>query len=245
LRVVPILTLTTDFGTRDPFVAEIKAVILGVCPEATLVDVTHEVAPRDVLEGALALARAWRWFPPATVHLAVVDPGVGSARAAIACRSKGHFFVGPDNGLLSLAAERVLACHRIAYDERAASPTFHGRDVFAPAAARIAAGRPLRALGPAHRLARLPRPRVPRVLGADRFGNLLLSVRVSDVPKGSRAVQVEGLDAAPLRRSYSDVPRGSLLAYGGSGGLIEVAVRDGSAAARLGRPPRGVRVRFT
>ena len=242
---MPLLTLLSDFGTRDPFVAEMKAVILGLCPAATIVDVTHEVAPRDVLEGALALARAAPWFPAGTVHVAVVDPGVGSRRAAVACRAKGQLFVGPDNGLLSLAVGRAAACHRIEYDDRRAAPTFHGRDVFAPAAARLASGeRSLRELGPPHRLERLARPRAPHVLGEDRFGNLLLSVRAAAVPRGSRAVRIDGLDAAPLARSYSDVAAGALLAYRGSSGLIEVAVRDGSASARLGRAPRGLKVRF-
>ena len=236
------MTLTTDFGNRDPFVAEMKAVILRLCPEVTLVDVTHEVAPRDVLEGALALARAARWFPRQTVHVAVIDPGVGSARAGVACRSRGQFFVGPDNGLLSLAVGKTRSCHRIDYPRAQVAPTFHGRDVFARAAAGLALGLPLRDLGRPHRLTRLPMSRRPCVLHADRFGNLVLSVK--DIPPGSRAVLVDGLDAAPLARTYADVQPGSLCAYAGSGGRVEVAVRDGSALDLLGRAPRGVRFRF-
>lgn len=241
---MPIITLTTDFGLRDPFVAEVKAVILRECPQATIVDITHQVEPHDVMEAALALARSARWFPEATVHLAVVDPGVGSERAAVACRSRHHFFVGPDNGVLSLAAGSPDACHRLAFDPSRVAPTFHGRDVFAPAGAALASGRPLHQLGPAHRLSRLALPKDPRVLGADRYGNLCLSVRTADLPDGAHGVVVEGLDPAPIGRTYADVPSGSLIAYGGSAGLIEVAVRDGSAAARLTPPLRGRRVRF-
>ena len=241
---MPLLTLLSDFGTRDPFVAEMKAVILRLCPAATIVDVAHEVAPGDVLAGALALMRAAPWFPAGTVHVAVVDPGVGSARAAIACRTVGQMFVGPDNGLLSFAAGRAPRCRRIVFDHRRAAPTFHGRDVFAPAAARLSGGQPFADVGPVHRMRRLPRPRTPCVLRADRFGNLLLSVATSTLPRRCRAVRVDGLDAAPLVRTYSDVASGALLAVRGSGGFVEVAVRDGSAAARLRGPLRGIRVRF-
>jgi hypothetical protein len=241
---VPVLTLTSDFGARDPFVAQMKGVILGLCPQATIVDVTHDVAPGDVIEGALALMRAAPWFPADTVHVAVVDPGVGTARAAIACRAGGHTFVGPDNGVLSWAAGRGSRCRRIAHDERRAAPTFHGRDVFAPAAARLAGGAPLHELGPAHPMRRLARPRTPCVLGADRFGNLLLSVEAERLPRRCRAVRVEGLDRAPLVRTYADVAPGALLAYAGSSGFVEVAVRDGSAAARLVGAARGRGVCF-
>ena len=142
-----IVTLLTDFGTADGYVAEMKGVILSAAPEVALVDVTHDVSAQDVECGRLALARYWRRFPPGTVHVAVVDPGVGSWRAALAVESDGRWLLGPDNGLLSpallVAGARAVA---LPVPQRAA-PTFHGRDVFAPAAAALATGAPLDALG--------------------------------------------------------------------------------------------------
>src|ERR687883_1519433 len=135
-----IVTLLTDFGTADGYVAEMKGVLLARAPEAQLVDVTHDIPPQDVEAGRLAVARYWRRFPPGTVHLAVVDPGVGSARAALAVSSDGRFLVGPDNGLLSPALLFAGARAVSLPIPQSASPTFHGRDVFAPAAAMLAAG---------------------------------------------------------------------------------------------------------
>src|SRR5919112_2044056 len=143
----PIVTLLTDFGTADGYVAEMKGVILASVPDATLVDVTHDVPAQDVEAGRLAVARYWRRFPPGTVHLAVVDPGVGSARAALAVASDGRFLVGPDNGLLSPALLRAGARVVELAVPPTASHTFHGRDVFAPAAAALATGTAVDALG--------------------------------------------------------------------------------------------------
>ena len=149
----PIITLTTDFGLRDPFVGIMKGVILSICPSARLVDLTHEIEPQDVLGAGLALEAALPFFPDGTVHLAVVDPGVGSTRRPIALRARGQYLVGPDNGVLTLALQgaRWAAVALTAREYRLAevSRTFHGRDVFAPAAAYLAAGVPLERLGPA------------------------------------------------------------------------------------------------
>src|SRR5919202_2348199 len=143
----PLVTLLTDFGTADGYVAEMKGVILTRAPEAEVVDVTHDIPAQDVESGRLAVARYWRRFPEGTVHVAVVDPGVGSPRAALAVESDGRWLVGPDNGLLSpallVAGARAVALRVPA----GASPTFHGRDVFAPAAAELALGTPLDTLG--------------------------------------------------------------------------------------------------
>src|SRR5688572_22233904 len=166
-----VVTLTTDFGTQDGYVGAMKGVILALAPTARIVDVSHDVPAFDVAAGAFAIATAARWFPPGTVHVGVVDAGVGSARAAVAIAAGDQLFVGPDNGLFALAAPVVDAAVRLEAPAGAAA-TFHGRDVFAPAAARLARGEPLSSLGPAHALAAPARAR-GLVIHVDRFGNLV------------------------------------------------------------------------
>lgn len=255
----PIVTLTTDFGTRDPFVGAMKGVILSIAPDARLVDLTHEVAPHDVLEGGLALEAAREYFPPGTVHLAVVDPGVGSPRRPLAVEARGQLFVGPDNGLFSfvLAGEgwRAVALEAAAYRLPRVSPTFHGRDVFAPAAAFLALGTPLERFGrPVTDPVRVawPRPRregdalVGEVVHADRFGNLVTSLRARDLgalgPPGSLVVEVEGKEVGGLLDCFADLAPGSLGALVGGTDRLEIAVREGSAAAATGAG-RGARIR--
>ena len=235
----PLITLLTDFGTADSYVAEVKAVLLSRAPGATLVDVTHQVSPGDVRAGQYLLARAWRRFPAGTVHLAVVDPGVGTARRALAASEGGHWFVAPDNGLLSfLQSPRFVSLPIPA----GAAPTFHGRDVFAPAAAALASGARLEDLGspitdPNH--SPLPTPHhdgvgvVGEVLYLDRFGTLISNIPGAQVEPGVR-IRVAGTDVGVVRRTFGDVERGTLVAFVGSGGTVEVAVRDGSAARLLG-----------
>src|SRR4051812_10643813 len=146
-----VVTFTTDFGTRDGYAGAVKGVVLSLAPDAVLVDITHDIPPRDVAVGAFTLAQAARYYPPGTIHVAVVDPGVGGARADIVVAAGGSYFVGPDNGLLSLAAAAPRRAWRIenaAFRRDPVSPTFHGRDVFAPTAARLAAGLPPEAAGP-------------------------------------------------------------------------------------------------
>jgi S-adenosyl-L-methionine hydrolase (adenosine-forming) len=241
-----VITLLTDFGTTDGYVAEVKGTLLSRAPGAVLVDVTHDVPPGDIRAAQVVLGRVWHRFPPGTVHFCVVDPGVGGPRAALALAVGGHRFVGPDNGVFTevLHGARVVALP-IPPD---ASATFHGRDVFAPAAAALAAGAPLSDLGapvaPRERLP-LPRPRtegsltVGEVLVADRFGNL-----ITNLPAASGSVEVGGRAVGPVRRTFADVAPGAVVAYVGSGGTIEVAVRDGSAALRFGAG-RGTVVRVT
>jgi S-adenosylmethionine hydrolase len=240
---MPIITLLTDFGGTDAYVAEMKGAILSAVPSATLVDVTHGVALGDVRSAAYVLGRAWRLFPAGTVHVAVVDPGVGTQRAALAIRAHGHVFVGPDNGIFTavLRDERVEIVE-IAAPETAA-PTFHGRDIFAPAAAALAAGRPLQELGtpftgvPERLVTREPyhegKTLIGEVIYVDRFGTLVTSFTPENLPAYA-TVEVEGVEVGRLHRTYGDVPTGGLLAYVGSGGEVEIAVRDGSAARRLG-----------
>ncbi|HEX8725433.1 MAG TPA: SAM-dependent chlorinase/fluorinase [Gemmatimonadaceae bacterium] len=235
---VPV-TLLTDFGTADGYVAEMKGVLMTGAPEATLVDISHDVPPQDVDAARLALARYWKRFPEGTIHVVVVDPGVGTARAAIAVESQRRFLIGPDNGVLSpaLLAPGVRVV-RLA-EPPGASHTFHGRDVFAPAAVHLVLGRPFDALGEPVTDAVIRRTpeahRAPdgsvhgQVVAIDRFGNCitnLVGVRGGAVEIGGRTL--------PVRRVYADVAPGEPLALVGSSGLLEIAVRDGSAAAHLG-----------
>jgi S-adenosylmethionine hydrolase len=240
-----VVTLLTDFGTADGYVAEVKGTILSRAPEAVLVDVTHDLAAQDVEAGRLALARYWRKFPPGTVHLAVVDPDVGSARSALAVASDGRFLVGPDNGILSPAL-LVGGAQAVALPvPPSASPTFHARDVFAPAAAMLATGSPVDALGTPvgdpiiRRTAearRLPDGAIEgQIIAIDRFGNAVTNL----VAAHGGVVEVGTLQL-PVRRTYADVTPGMPLALSGSSGLVEIAVRDGNAAASLGLGRGGI-----
>lgn len=251
----PVVTLTTDFGEADAYVASMKGVLLSLCPRARVVDVTHALDPGDLLGAALVLGEARRWFPPRTVHVVVVDPGVGTDRRALAARAGGQYFVGPDNGVLApvLAADpgaSIRSLESPAFRLPALSATFHGRDLFAPAAARLAAGRRLEAAGPAVqdpvRLegfeARRTRGRIEgAVLRVDRFGNLVSSVTAEDlgnsfpgVPFPTLDIRVGGRRVDETAATYGHARPRIPFALLGSGGRLEVAVRDGSAAAALG-----------
>src|SRR5919197_481041 len=235
----PLITLLTDFGTADGYVGEMKGTILSRVPEATIVDVSHDIPVQDVETARLTVARVWRRFPPGTVHLVVVDPGVGTPRGALAVASDERYLVGPDNGVLSpallVAGARALALPVPA----AAAPTFHGRDVFAPAAAELALGTPLDALGSPTLdvvIRRTPEPRrladgavEGQVIAIDRFGNAITNV----VAIRAVSVEVNGT-VLPVRRIYADSAPGEPVAVVGSMGLIELAVRDGNGAATLG-----------
>lgn len=248
---MPLITLLTDFGTADGYVAEVKGVLLTDAPGAVLVDASHDVAPQDVDGARLALARYWLRYPPGTVHLAVVDPGVGTERAAVAVASEGRLLVGPDNGVLTPALLRAGArAVRLSVPARSAA-TFHGRDVFAPAAARLALGAPLDTLGaPADGCVLRRTPEARRladggiegtVITVDRFGNVVTNLVASGATAAPGGVVHVGGAAVPIRRVYADVGPGEAVALAGSNGLLEVAVRDGSAAAVLG-VGRGARV---
>lgn len=249
------ITLTTDFGLRDPYVAEMKAVILSIAPAARLVDVTHDIAPHAVAEGALALEAAAPFFPAGTIHVAVVDPGVGSARRGLALVAGDHVFVGPDNGLftpfLGGTRWRAVELAAVAYRRDPVCPTFHGRDIFAPAAAHLALGLDLGCLGPAlGDPVRLPwrqartgaRTIAGAVVHVDRFGNLVTSIRAEALEGlGPPAeIRVAGR-VLPLVGTYADLARGRAGALIGSGNRLEIAVREGSAAAVL-RARRGTPV---
>ena len=231
---MPLVTLTSDFGEGSPYVEAMKAVLLAGCPTATLVDVSHAVPPFDVVSGAFVLWAGARHFPPGTVHLAVVDPGVGSDRRAVAFALGGSCYVGPDNGLFGLVvseAGETTAAPEVVELERpvGASATFEGRDVFAPAAAALAAGSPLASLGRrSGPLSPLPLEG-PAVLWVDRFGNLVTSLKPPVA-----AVRVGGVLVDRVARTFSDAPPAVPFLYVGSMGFLEVGVRGGSAASLLG-----------
>ena len=237
-----IIALLTDFSTADSYVAEMKGVLLSALPDATLVDITHTIPPGDVRSAAHVLGRVWRRFPPGTVFLAVVDPGVGTTRAALAMTADGRCFVGPDNGLFTPVLPGAAEIIELPTPADA-SPTFHGRDLFAPAAAALAAGRAPASLGtpfsgtPMRFEYTEPHYEGKTVVGqvvyVDRFGSLVTNLTPELVPPYAR-IEIEDVDAGPLRRTFGDVATGGLVCYVGSGGEVEIAVRDGSAARRLG-----------
>jgi S-adenosyl-L-methionine hydrolase (adenosine-forming) len=241
-----IITLTTDFGTADGYVGEMKGVLVSRATAAHIIDVTHDIPPQDVSSARLTVARVWRRFPRGTVHLVVVDPGVGSSRAALAVESDGRFLVGPDNGVLSPAllipGARVVALPV----PSSAAPTFHGRDVFAPTAAALASGARLADLGAETRdpiIQRTPEPTrlapgvlAGEVIAVDRFGNAVTNL----VGAYGGTIEVGNLEL-PVRRVYADVEPGTPLALVGSTGLIEIAVRNGNARSSL-NVERGARI---
>jgi hypothetical protein len=240
----PTITLCTDFGTRDSYVAQLKGVLLQRGPAALrIVDLGHEIGAQNVREAAFFLRCAVPRFAPGTIHLAVVDPGVGSARRGLVAEANGQLLVGPDNGIFGWLLPASAQVHALASTSGAVSSTFHGRDVFAPVAARLAHGEALSAFGP--RLidpVRVPWPQ-PTCAGAcasgevvhvDRFGNLITNLDRATLPAGTVRVSVGDRVVGPLRDHYAAVGQGELLALIGSEGLLEVAVRDGSAAVLTG-----------
>lgn len=233
-----IITLLTDFGSADGYVGEMKGVLATYAPDCTVVDIAHDIAAHDVESGRLALARYWRRFPEGTVHVVVVDPRVGGPRVALAVESEGRFLVGPDNGVLSAALLYPGARCVVLPVPSSASPTFHGRDVFAPAAARLGQGVMLDALGtPFSEPIVLRTPEATRladgatsgtVIAIDRFGNVITNL----VARRGGTIEVGGRTLS-IANTYSDVPTGAAVALIGSSGLVEIAVRDGCAAAEL------------
>jgi S-adenosylmethionine hydrolase len=246
-----IITLTTDFGLRDWFVGTMKGVILGIAPQAQIIDITHDIAPGDVRAGAFALAAAARFFPRGTVHVAVVDPGVGSDRSAIVVQTRDGLFVGPDNAVLSLAVAGATSVrvHRLE-DKRwflkSVSQTFHGRDVFAPVAAHLSNGVSVARIGPrTDEMQRLefPEPSCVRnrwtgcVVYIDRFGNAITNLP-ADLPIFRTATWVHvrvrnSKSGIPVCSFYEAVRKGRPVAVVGSSGFLEIAVNGGNAATAL------------
>src|SRR2546428_6096650 len=233
-----IVTLLTDFGLDDAYVGAMKGAILSMHPKAAVVDITHGVRPFAVLQGAFLLDSAWRSFPLGTVHVAVVDPGVGTDRRAIAFKAADHYFVGPDNGLFTFLNDPISETVELATPPEAA-PTFHGRDVFAPVAARLAAGAALAEVGRPHRAEplRLPDAWASKVgeawraqaLPCDHFRHVISNL---PIPAPARIKHANRLPV-PAVHTSEDAQPNELVALVGSSGRIEFALREGSAATRL------------
>ncbi|HZU15407.1 MAG TPA: SAM-dependent chlorinase/fluorinase [Candidatus Dormibacteraeota bacterium] len=232
-----VITLTSDFGAGSPYVAAMKARLLEGCPGAVLVDVSHTVPPFDVISGAFVLWAGTRHFAPGAVHLVVVDPGVGSARRAVAFELGGSWYVGPDNGVFGLLlAEAATASPPARPGTQIqltrpswASPTFEGRDVFAPAAAALAAGRSPSTLGrPLEGGLQVLPLTGPAVLWVDDFGNLVTSLKPP-----VRGLRIADTEIRATARTFSEAPWGELFVYEGSMGFLEVAIREGRAADRV------------
>ncbi len=247
----PIVALLTDFGTTNHYAGTMKGVVLGICPEATLVDIAHDLPPHDLLTGALELAASYRYFPAGTVFLVVVDPGVGSARRGLAVEAGDYRFVGPDNGVLSVALAETPPRKMVELTERkyarpTVSRTFEGRDRFAPAAAWLAKGMAVASLGRAvSDYVRLEVPVVDEEDGAltgsvmtvDRFGNCITNIdrrRFERVATGPVAISAGGHPIPRLVATYAEASSGEPCALFGSTEHLEIAVPGGSAAAHLG-----------
>ncbi len=256
----PVITLLSDFGLQDGYVASMKGVILKICPDAKLVDISHLIAPHSVRSGAFVLYASYEYFPHGTVHLAVVDPGVGTERGAIAIRTRSSFFVGPDNGLFSLVLRKEThwEARRLENRQFRRSPpssTFHGRDLFAPAAARIARGIQFDTLGPACDpiCPQWGEPMIGKdevtgeVIHIDRFGNAIINVPGETLesrgPAEKWTITAGESTINSIQQTYGRVKTGEALALTGSTGFIEIAVNRGNAALELGLE-EGTRVTF-
>ena len=258
-----VITVLTDFGLEDGYVGIVKGVILGINPKARIVDITHQIPHGSILDAAFVLQEAWRFFPEGTVHIAVVDPGVGTARRPVAIGTRNHFFVGPDNGLFRPLTDRdpssrMVHLTRKEYFRPEISETFHGRDIFAPVAARLSKGIPLDAFGPPIRdLAPLPMPLpeirkdllLGEVIRIDHFGNLITNMDEKTIRKfldmKQAVIQIGDLHISGIARTYGNAKQGEIIALIGSAGFLEIAVNLGRASdlAKLGtKRPLGMPV---
>lgn len=242
-----IITLTTDFGVQDAYVATMKGVILGINPEATIVDICHSIEPQNIAQAAFTIGTACDYFPNGTIHMVIVDPGVGSQRRAIAMKTRRAFFVAPDNGVLSYIISdspekpEAVDLSNPKFWHHPVSSTFHGRDIFAPAAAHLSLGVPLEEFGDAvTSLSTFPLPHpqpgakgelTGHILHIDRFGNLITDVKKEDIPHGNLSLEVAGQQIEGLSTSYAGGDK--LLALLGSSGHLEIALKNGSAAGSL------------
>jgi S-adenosylmethionine hydrolase len=248
----PIITLTSDFGTTDHFVGVMKGVILTINPAARIVDINHHVTPFDILDGALTIANAYKYFPPRTIHVVVVDPGVGTNRRPLLVSGEKQYFIAPDNGVLSLVLQReqcnvrqITADH---YFLQPVSTTFHGRDIFAPTAAWLSKGWQTEAFGEEitdYVRFTMPKTKVDRhsirgvVLRVDAFGNLMTNLTKEDVPDiavttGAIKLSVNGKEIQKLVHAFASEALGEPVALFGSTGYLEIAINRGNAARTLG-----------
>jgi len=242
-----IITLTTDFGDQDAYVATMKGVILGINPKATIVDICHSIEPQNIAQAAFIIGTAWDYFPRDTIHMVIVDPGVGSQRRAIAMKTQGALFVAPDNGVLSYVIDaspeepEAVNLTNSKFWRHPVSSTFHGRDIFAPVAAHLSLGVPLEEFGQAITSLStfpLPHPQIGangeltgHILHIDRFGNIITDVHKEDFPSGNMSMEIAGRQIERLSTSYAEGDE--LLALLGSSGYLEIALKNGSAASLL------------
>ncbi len=257
----PLLTLTTDFGLSDHYVGTMKGVILGICPRARIVDISHDVQPFAVTEGAYLIAQAYRYFPRKTVHVVVVDPGVGTSRRPILVEAAGQYFIAPDNGVLGVIYSRekhkVRLISNDRYFQKPVSATFHGRDIFAPVAAHVASGIPVSHVGKIIGAYIRPEFEKPRPMGKrnwlgcvlhiDRFGNIVTNFEAAGFPDLQRRQFVFALGRrriTDMARSYADRKPGELFAIAGSSGFIEFSMNR-SSAAEAGACGPGAPVKLT
>jgi S-adenosylmethionine hydrolase len=245
------ITLTTDFGTEDSYVGMMKGVILTIKPDVTIVDISHQVRPGAVLDAALMIRNAYSFFPEGTVHVVVVDPGVGSERRPVLVTAGGHFFVGPDNGTFQSIIEthpenKIIHLKNDRFFLPKPSSTFHGRDLFAPVAAHLLSGVAPSEMGsPIHNPTHLKTPSIRRegtslhgqVVHVDHFGNLITNIHSSEMSNFTKiedlVIEVGSLSIKGVKKTYSDVPRGNFLALMGSSDFLEIAVNSGRASERF------------
>jgi S-adenosylmethionine hydrolase len=247
-----LITLTTDFGTGSPYVAQMKGVILGINPEANIVDITHDIPPQDIAAGALVLREVFAAFEPGTIHVAVVDPGVGTDRRLIHADIQGRHYLAPDNGLLTLLEKkgmrRVVQLNERRYWRSQVSATFHGRDILAPVAAHLSLGVDPLMLGPPARdlvrfeqhIATSPGQVRGEILAIDHFGNLITNINHSvlalakiDPADPATCIQVKSVEVSGISKTYGEHPPETVIALFGSGGFLEIAVVNGHAAQHL------------
>jgi len=246
-----IITLLTDFGLKDSYVASMKGVILRINPQSTLIDITHQVSAHHIEEAAFVLASAYSTFPKGTIHLSVVDPGVGSSRKPVLLVTQNYFFIGPDNGLFTLATKKEKVKQAVALTNRKfflsqVSATFHGRDIFAPVAAYLSLGVEPKAFGKRiESWATIPFPEptfkegklVGEIIHVDGFGNLVSNIdqqQLSQFSKGcSFVVRTGGRTIQGLRKGYWEGKKNELISLFGSGGFLEVSIREGNAQKKL------------
>jgi len=248
----PVITLMTDFGLEDAFVGVMKGVITSICREARVIDLTHAISAQNVRQAAFHLDRSISYFPDGTIFVCVVDPGVGTTRRAIGVQAGPYRFIAPDNGLLTTIFERwpEARCHELTnanYQLAKPSATFHGRDLFSPATAHIAAGVPLDAFGPTIDIADCTRIELwqnkplddgkgwtGEIIATDHFGNLITSFEAGMIlDSGDWKVKAGNSEPMPILRTYGQVEQGQPLAYIGSSGMVEIAIRNGNASAEL------------
>ncbi|MDA1051023.1 MAG: SAM-dependent chlorinase/fluorinase [Planctomycetota bacterium] len=245
-----IITLTTDFGRADTYVAQVKGVILSINPDAAIVDVTHEIPPQDIMRGSIALGEMWQTFPVGTIHVAVVDPGVGTSRCILCAKCDDRVFVLPNNGLLSHVlkakpADEIVELRDQSFWRTSVSNTFHGRDIIAPVAAHLSLGVPLSKLGPPAgdvTLLDFQKPRFEErqlfgtIVSIDRFGNLITDIELAhlrQIPTTEFTVCCKQRRIERISRTYADYPPGTLIALPGSQGRLELAIVGGNASLQL------------